>query len=151
MHALIASGQNVHGLIVGGTHSNKKQYEEELKEQVAKLNLQSNITFAGHRNDVKEIMAISTIVCSLSTTPESFGRTTLEALSIGKPVIGYSHGGVQEQLEHMFPDGLIPVGAIDIAREKLITWLAAAPHPPSKHPFSLDNMCNKTVQLYQES
>ena len=38
--------------------------------------------------------------------PEAFGRTVIESIKLGVPVIGYDHGGVGEQLKHVFPSGL---------------------------------------------
>ena len=74
----------------------------------------------GHRNDIREVMSISKIVFSLSKEPEAFGRVSLESLSIGKPVIAYSHGGVKEQLVRLFPSGLIKVGSINEATKLAI-------------------------------
>jgi len=148
--ALVDSGHKVHGLIVGGVHPKKKQYEEELKKQIAELDLKSHITFTGHRNDLKEIISISTIIYSLSSVPESFGRTTLEALSIGRPVIGYSHGGVQEQLEQIFPEGLISVGSIQKAISTTNLFLNKVPILQPQRTFTLDSMCSQTLSIYQE-
>ena len=147
---LVKAGENVHGVIVGGTHPKKEGYAHELQQQVTQLGLQSHITFVGHRTDVKEILALSTLVYSLSTSPESFGRTTLEALSMGKPVIGYSHGGVQEQLAKLFSDGLVPVGAIQDAIEKTKAFLEGTPTMQEQHTFTLDAMCSQTLALYQD-
>jgi glycosyltransferase involved in cell wall biosynthesis len=146
--ALVKTGKNVHGIIVGGTHQKKKHYEKELKEQIAKLHLQSHITFVGQRSDVKEIFAISSIIFSLSNKPESFGRTTTEALSLGIPVLGYAHGGVQEQLEQIFPEGLVPVGSIDGAVQKANYLLLNKCVLPSGHSFTLEKMCKNTLALY---
>ena len=42
--------------------------------------------------------AASDLVLQLSRKPESFGRTVVEALSVGRPVLGWAHGGVGELL-----------------------------------------------------
>ena len=47
---------------------------------------------------MREVLSESSIVVSLSQSPESFGPTTLEALSLGPPVIGRDHGGGDEIL-----------------------------------------------------
>jgi glycosyltransferase involved in cell wall biosynthesis len=140
----------VHGAIVGGTHPTKEGYAQELQQYVAQRGLQSHITFVGHRTDAKEILALSALVYSLSTTPESFGRTTLEALSMGRPVIGYSHGGVQEQLTQLFPEGLVPVGAIQDAVDKTTEFLKEMPMLQEQDTFTLDSMCSQTLALYQD-
>jgi glycosyltransferase involved in cell wall biosynthesis len=94
IHRLKAAGEPVHGLIVGGAEAKKQAYLNELQDKVAKGRLQQDITFTGQRPDLREILAISDLVLSLSSKPESFGRTVLGALSMGVPVVGYAHGGV---------------------------------------------------------
>jgi len=41
------------------------------------------VSALGHRADLREVMAVSNLVLCLSKVPEAFGRTTLEALSLG--------------------------------------------------------------------
>lgn len=149
LNELVKSGQNVHGVVVGGTHPKKKKYETELIKSITDLKLQSHITFVGQRHDMKEIFSISSIVYSLSQTPESFGRTTLEALSIGTPVIGYAHGGVEEQLNVLFPAGLIPIGSTVDAALKTKAFLADEQTPKTNNVFTLENMCKGVFAVYK--
>ena len=84
-------------LIVGGGEDPKrKAYAQELAEKVAALGLVDDVIFTVARKDIKEMYSISDIVLSLSTKPESFGRTVLESLRLGVPTVGYDHGGVGE-------------------------------------------------------
>ena len=140
---------DVHGLIVGETKKGKTAYLKELMDKADKLGVSDCLSFTGHRSDIREVMAISTIVYSLSLEPEAFGRTTLEALSLGKPVMAYAHGGVDEQLSAILPEGRIKPGDIDQAAALSCQWLALAPQVPSSHPFSLETMLNNTLKLYQ--
>lgn len=140
---------NVQGLIVGETKPGKARYLQTLKDRAAALGVQSLITFTGHRRDIREIMAISHIVFSLSTEPEAFGRIPLEAISLGKPVIAYDHGGVSEQLHRMLPDGLIPVGDKNALADKCSQWLKAIPEVQASHDFTLQRMLDNTLQIYQ--
>ena len=148
--SLTKSDQSIHGVIVGGVHPNKKRYAEEIKHLIDSLNLQEHITFVGHRSDLKDVLSLSTVVFSLSKIPESFGRTTIESLSIGIPVIGYCHGGVKEQLEQIFPEGLVEIGSIDAAATKIQSWLPNPPVPARNTTFTLEAMCAKTVGVYRE-
>ena len=148
--ALIQSGNNVHGAIVGGVHPKKKQYVEELRRKINDLNLGSHITFVGQRSDMREVLAQSDVVFSLSQTPESFGRTTLEALSLGTPVLGYDHGGVREQLKAIYPNGLVDVSNVDGVVVKLQEGLPRLAMPAPAHVFDLETMCSKTLSVYKE-
>ncbi len=139
----------VHGLIVGGAEAKKRAYLDALKAEVARRGLSGAITFTGQRADLREILSISDLVLSLSTQPESFGRTVLEALSLGVPVAGYDHGGVGEQLGHLLPEGRVPVGDIDAMSGLCARWLETPPAVPREHPFTLRAMLENTVRTYE--
>ncbi|ROH85480.1 glycosyltransferase [Pseudomethylobacillus aquaticus] len=140
----------IHGLIVGEAKQDKSRFMQELRARAKELGVADRITFTGHRADVREIMAISDCVFSLSTEPEAFGRTTLEALSLGVPVMGYAHGGVGEQLAAILPEGLLPVGNIATAHALLLEWLKQPPTVPQQHPYSLLKMLENTLAIYLE-
>jgi glycosyltransferase involved in cell wall biosynthesis len=147
---LVKRGERVHGLIVGSAHSKKQDYENELRNAIHSRRLEDDITMIGHRNDLKEILSISNIVFSLSTEPEAFGRTTIEALSLGTPVIGYNHGGVKEQLQSILPQGAIPVGDIGKVTDMAQSWLQSPTAPMENTRFTLELMCEKTFKIYKE-
>ncbi len=150
MQQLVAAGHDLHGLIVGEAHPRRREFMQELQRQCHDLGLDDRITFTGHRGDLKEIMAVSDIVLSLSREPEAFGRVTLEALSLGKPVIAYDHGGVSEQMAAILPEGAIPVCDIDAASNKAAAWLAHPPEVPTQNPFTLERMLSSTLKVYLE-
>jgi glycosyltransferase involved in cell wall biosynthesis len=148
---LKAAGVPAHGLVVGDTHPKKKAYLGELRSSVSRLGLDGDVTFLGHRGDIREIMAVSDIIYCLSVQPESFGRTTLEAFAIGKPVVGYDHGGVAEQLRALFPAGAVPLRDISglvratsgILNTKAVPGVVGA-------PFTREAMCAATLAVYRE-
>jgi glycosyltransferase involved in cell wall biosynthesis len=142
-------GLPVHGLIVGGASSSKKRYLQQLHEHVRSKGLEASISFTGQRDDLKSILAISNLVLSLSTQPESFGRTTLEALRLGVPTAGYDHGGVGEILRAVYPAGLLPRDRIDAACEKIAQLLQQPEPVPQGDFFPLQNMLEQTVALYE--
>lgn len=143
-------GLPAHGVLVGDAHPRKQYFGDELHAQVRSLGLEKDITFTGHRGDVKEIMAVSNVVLSLSLNPEAFGRVSLEALTLGVPVAAYDHGGVAEQLAAIFPEGRIPVGDLQAAEEVLASWYRQAPSVPTTHPFTLERMLRSTLEVYFE-
>ena len=138
------------GLIIGGTSDEHTELYEELQQRVDKSNaLRTSVFFLGQRSDVRELMAVSDIVVSFSSTPESFGRTVLEALSLGVPVVGYDHGGVSELLKVLFPVGAVPVGDTQEAANRIRT-LFSRRHTISAHSMTLQAMRDKTVAMYRE-
>jgi glycosyltransferase involved in cell wall biosynthesis len=149
--ALRANETDAHGLIAGEVHKKKHNFLTELRKLTAKLGVEHNITFLGHRNDLQEIMAVSNIVYSLSLDPEAFGRVTLEAVGIGCPVIGYDHGGVAEQLAKLYPRGLVTVGDRVKLLNKTLDLLSQPEKPANiSAPFTLEDMKIATIDVYRE-
>ena len=135
------------GLVVGGADAKHRAYEAEIKSQGGDL------VFTGQRDDLREIMAVSAAVVSFSTHPESFGRTVLEALSLGTPVVGYAHGGVGEVLAQVFPPGRVaPDDRADAARVlgRVLNDQAGAQAAIRAHEFTVARMCDETLTLYEE-
>jgi glycosyltransferase involved in cell wall biosynthesis len=141
---------NIQALVVGGTHPKRQAYRDQLDEKIAAAGLSERITFTGPRRDLREILAISDVVLSLTSQPESFGRTTLEALGLGRPVVGYAHGGVAEQLTALLPDGKIPPGDTATAAKTIRRFLDAPPAVPTEHPYTLQAMLEGTLAVYRE-
>lgn len=146
---LRARGLSVRGLVVGGPEPRRQRYADGLREIVRSRGLGDVVLFAGHRGDMREVYAVSTVVLSLSAKPESFGRTVLEALSLGVPVIGYDHGGVGEILGRIYPAGSVPAGDLDTLTARVVEWLSAAPPVPPDPGFPLQRMLDETLALYE--
>ena len=147
---LRAQGLPVYSLIVGGVEPRRQRYADQLRRLVQEKDLSEVVLFTGHRADMREIYAVSTVVLSLSMKPESFGRTVLEALSLGVPVIGYDHGGVGEILHQVYPAGLTPLGDLERLLERVTVLLNAAPPVPAEPAFPRQRMLNDTLALYAE-
>ena len=143
-------GLAVHGLMVGEAHPRKQGFLQELKQLAVMLGVQDYVSFVGHRTDLREIMAVSNIVFSLSNEPEAFGRTTVEALSLGRLVIGYDHGGVGEQLREILPQGCVPLGDLAALAALAAHWLEKPLVVPSPQPFTLQRMTQGTLAVYNE-
>jgi len=145
-------GVNAHGLIVGDEDPRRLAYARELRETVANKGLNEQVTFTGHRKDIRDVLAVSDAVVSLSTKPESFGRSVLEAVRLGRPVVGYDHGGVGEVLAEIYPQGRTPLKDIDALVDRLAqlaTGRIAGPGPINR--FLLSDMLDRSIQLYRQS
>ena len=147
---LRAHGVPAVGVMAGGAHPRKQGYVRELEQAIEEAGLSESLIMTGHRDDLREILAASDIVLSLTQVPESFGRTTLEALAMGKAVIGYAHGGVREQLKALYPKGLVPVGDIDAVVQRIVDWGHAPPAVGASQAFTLQRMQQATLDVYAE-
>lgn len=137
------------GVIAGGVDPKKQAYYKELEALVDESGLAQHVVFTGHRSDLREVLAVSDVVLSLTKKPESFGRTTLEALSMGVPVCGYAHGGVKEQLEVLLPEGEVEVDDVESVYRVVKQWLQEQPIVAREHEFLLSNMLAETLAVYE--
>lgn len=149
---LSATHPQIHGVIAGGPSPRKEAYLTELKEKITTQGLQNDITFLGHRSDLRDVMAACDLTLSLSKDPEAFGRVSLEALALGKPVVAYSHGGVAEQLEALYPAGKVTPDDTSEAVSKLSKLVGKTRStPPDFVPeFTLARMNQAILSVYQE-
>ncbi|MFV1974055.1 MAG: glycosyltransferase family 4 protein [Thiohalobacterales bacterium] len=151
IRGLRKSGVPVHGLIAGtlpgGRH---RRLGMELKSRINAAGLDRHMTLTGYREDLRNLLAISGAVVSLSLHPEAYGRSINEALALGRPVAGYAHGGVGEQLAAQFPAGCIPAG--DHARliERLAEWSHRPPVMDAVRPNTLEHMLQDTLRVYEQ-
>ena len=143
------SGHPVCGLIAGNTHPKKQAYLQELHQQAESLGITNDIVFLGHRSDLRELMAVSDIVMALSQQPESFGLTVLEALALGRPVVGYDCGGVGELLAALYPTGEVPPNS---SNELFLTTTQILKNPSQPSPnelFTLEKSLASTADIYE--
>lgn len=149
--SLAREREDWHALIVGGAHPRKRAFADELARRITELGLEGRVTLTGDRPDLKQILAVSDVAFSLTLDPEAFGRTTLEAIALGTPVVGFAHGGTREILEALYPEGLVPVGDLDAAARRTAaildrpTRLAAG-----AGPFTEAAMVAATLDVYRE-
>lgn len=150
VRSLVGKGYDFRVAVVGGVDRNRQRYARRIQSAVRRDPiLTKHIVFLGHRSDLREIMSMADIVLSLSTRPESFGRTVLEALSLGTPVVGYRHGGVGEILRDVCPEGGVDLDKPADVVAKVESFLE---NPPfiANHEYTLQNMCQQTIAMYQE-
>jgi glycosyltransferase involved in cell wall biosynthesis len=68
---------------------------------------------------------------------------------VGTPVIGWQRGGVAEILKELYPQGLVAVDDQVTLLIKLKQHIQTPQHVAPVNRFSLDDMCNQTLALYQ--
>ncbi len=138
-------------LIVGECSKSKLPYKREMEQKIAAAGLTDSITWLGLRRDLRDITCAVDVTLSLTLRPETFGKTTLEALALGRPAIGYEHGGVGEQLDYFLPEGKSPTADPLAMAEKLASWYPKPPLPLRElpRPFQRAEMINAHVRVYQ--
>ncbi len=148
---LQARGIPAHAVIVGETKKGKEALRKELCAAFEAAGLSNSVTWTGHRKDLRDVLCACDITLSLTLQPESFGKTTLEALALGRPVAGYEHGGVGEQLNVFLPAGKCPTRNTSAMADILANWYVnrPVPHHPIPAPYRREDMIEAHLQLYQ--
>ena len=143
-------GIPAHGLVVGELPVASSALARELQSAIVTAGLVDCITLTGFRDDVREIMSVSSVVLSLSLQPEAFGRTVNEALALGIPVAGYAHGGVGEQLAQHFPAGRVQPGDVGAMTALLGEWSLTPPSMQDVRVYTRQDMLNSTLTMYRD-
>lgn len=145
---------NIHAVIIGEPKHENSSYFEELQLRVNALGLSEYVTFTGQRDDLKEWLAVSNIVLAVDTKPRSFGRTILEAVSMGTPVLAWRQGGVAEILSQLYPAGLIEkedcLALCAAVRDHLEAPKENPKRPEKSHEFLLKTALQETLSLYKK-
>ena len=145
----LINDESIHGIVVGPVSKSKQKFFKKLQSKVQKLNLETKITFCGSRSDIVNVYKFADIVYNLSKTPEPFGRTTIEAASVGTKIMGWDHGGTKEILSELFPDGLVKLDDIQALKEKTLELLSDDDKKPKPNTFTSERMINSTLEVYR--
>ena len=145
----LINDESIHGIVVGPVSKSKQKFFKKLQSKVQKLNLETKITFCGSRSDIVNVYKFADIVYNLSKTPEPFGRTTIEAASVGTKIMGWDHGGTREILSELFPDGLVKLEDIQALKEKTLELLSDDDKKPKPNTFTSERMINSTLEVYR--
>jgi glycosyltransferase involved in cell wall biosynthesis len=90
---------NVRFLIVGETAHMPKAYLDSLYTLMERHQLARNVLFTGGRNDIPDILALSTIFI-LASRRETAPVSLVEAMAAGKPIIATDVGSISDMLDN---------------------------------------------------
>ncbi|MFT4255530.1 MAG: glycosyltransferase family 4 protein [Pseudoxanthomonas sp.] len=134
----------------GARERGREDYIAEMENQATRLGIAEAVAFTAPTARIADAYAASDLVLQLSRKPEAFGRTVIEALSVGRPVLGWAHGGVGELLAQLQPQGAVaPFDAAALLRAAE-SLLAQPPSPLATMPCTLRAMQDATLALYEE-
>lgn len=151
----LARLREAHGLeaglwLLGARDPEREAYVAELEALAARRGVAARVAITEPRSDIVDAYGMAAVVLQVSNKPESFGRTVVEALSVGVPVAGYAHGGVGELLRELLPAGAVPLGDVEALVGVVAQWLREAPEVPSPARYDLARMQEATLALYAE-
>ena len=126
LKALTYCPHNVVAIFVGDALFGESDYVTQLHQQVTELGLEDRVEFLGFRSDVIPLMAACDLAAHTSTSPEPFGRTIVEAMLCGCPVVAAAAGGAIELIEDSTTGWLLPPGD-ERALAEAIEWCVLHP------------------------
>ena len=84
--------------IILGSDQGRKVYSKKLINLVQRYRLNKKIKFIQHCKEMPLAYSLADVVVSASIEPEAFGRVSVEAQSMGKPIIASNIGGSKETI-----------------------------------------------------
>jgi len=84
--------------IILGSDQGRKVYKKKLVNLVERYKLNKKIKFISHCKEMPLAYSLSDVAVSASLEPEAFGRISIEAQSMGKPIIASNIGGSKETI-----------------------------------------------------
>jgi glycosyltransferase involved in cell wall biosynthesis len=148
--ALRASGPDARLWLPGAREAGREGYIDGLQREATGLGIGDVVAFTPPTDAIARAYAASDLVLQLSRKPEAFGRTVVEALAVGRPVLGWAHGGVGELLSRLQPEGAVPPFEHDRLASAAGALLAQPPRPPASIPHTLQAMQEATLAVYAE-
>ena len=84
--------------VVLGSDQGRKVYKKKLIDLVQRYRLSQKIKFIDHCKEMPLAYSLADVVVSASIEPEAFGRVSVEAQAMGKPIIASDLGGSKETI-----------------------------------------------------
>lgn len=151
--ALRTEGLDARLWMPGAREPGREAYVRELEAEAQRVGVASALAMTAPTAAITEAYAAADLVLQLSRKPESFGRTVIEALSVGRPVVGWDHGGVGELLRTLQPAGAVSTFDTDALQATARALLSAGPAvtmPQRLQDYSLAAMQAATLACYDD-
>jgi|TARA_A100001011_G_scaffold388657_1_gene468736 glycosyltransferase involved in cell wall biosynthesis len=146
--------------IILGSDQGRDIYQKKLKRLVEQYRLIDQVKFIKHCKNMSLAYSISDIVVSASIEPEAFGRISVEAQSMKKPIIASNIGGSNETIINNKTGFLFDSGKAEALSKKIIevlnldeTTLKSMGNEGRKNvvkKFNVEKMCFSTYSEYKK-
>lgn len=108
--ASLRNGDNTKLFIAGKPLSQGEEYKKSLEQLAINLGIQADTNFLGHVANPTSVYQVSDVTVLPSLWSEPFGRTNIESMACGTPVVASRIGGITEILTGEFQAGLFEPG-----------------------------------------
>ena len=144
-------------LIAGKPLQDEVCYQTELEQLCIELGLDDRVRFLGHIDQAIEVFHLSDVSVVPSQWAEPFGRTIIESMMAGTPVVASRVGGISEVLAGEFSSGLFTARDVDDLAQTLrsrLNWRQDDPtlgdrtQDYAKQRFHLDDKVDAIEQIF---
>ncbi|MGB3641439.1 MAG: glycosyltransferase family 4 protein [Rivularia sp. (in: cyanobacteria)] len=109
-------GENYHAVTMGEDQSPGKIYSQDLRESAINAGVADRFTILPAALNIEDYYKCADIVVTLAPR-EPFGRTVVEAIACGVPVVGSNTGGINEILQNFAPEWTVnPDDSLGVAK-----------------------------------
>ena len=146
--------------VILGSDQGRKIYKKKLIRLVEQHRLNNNIVFVDHLELMPIAYEISHVVVSSSIEPEAFGRVSVEAQSMEKPIIASDIGGSNETIINDKTGFLFTASDTKNLSKKLnevlnlsevtLNGIGAEGRKNVIVKFNVEKMCNTTYSEYKK-
>ena len=146
-------------LIVGNL-DRKSSYVREIERQLGARGLAKIVRLVGGCRDMPAALALADVVVLPAIGPEGFGRVSVEAQALGKPVVASDIGGLGETLMPAATGWLVPPDRADELARALELALALPDDVRARlatrarrfvlRRFTAERMATRTLAVYRE-
>lgn len=133
----------------GAREPGRAAYIGELELEARARGVAEAIAITAPTDAIARAYAASDLVLQLSRKPEAFGRTVIEALGVGRPVLAWDHGGVGDVLRALQPAGAVRTFDADALLARAQALLSTPPPMPASIPHTLRAMQDATLAVYR--
>ena len=151
--------QNFYAVILGSDQG-RNVYKKKLLRLVEQYRLNNQVKFVDYCKHMPSAYKISNIVVSSSIEPEAFGRISVEAQSMEKPIIASNIGGSKETIINDKTGFLFDAGNSISLSKKIVevlqldeTTLKSLGNEGRKNvikKFNIEKMCISTYSEYKK-
>ena len=146
--------------VILGNDQGRKIYKKKLNRLVEQHRLKNEVIFIDHLELIPIAYEISDVVVSSSIEPEAFGRVSVEAQSMEKPIIASNIGGSNETIINEKTGFLFEAGDSKKLSEKLgeilnlseltLNGIGAEGRKNVTKKFNVEKMCKSTYSEYKK-
>jgi glycosyltransferase involved in cell wall biosynthesis len=146
--------------IILGNDQGRNVYKKKLIRLVEQYRLSNQVRFVEHCKNMPLAYKISSLIVSASIEPEAFGRVSVEAQSMEKPILASNIGGSNETVINDKTGFLFEAGKAESLSKKIIealqldeTTLKSIGNEGRKNiikKFNIEKMCFSTYSEYKK-